>query len=185
MSARRRRTRRWAWVWLFAGLSGIALIAFTINQPKAPPHVPGTFWCQPCWFTIGEGGILVRNGRILISGSSFDARCDALGLTPSPLADPMGWSLPRFGRTNGRLEPNREGEWSVITSWEVELPLLTPTAAAILLAVICFHNPRTIAAHCPCGYSLAGLAPINGVLTCPECGHAQSPPPSTQPVFRV
>ncbi|MFO0835967.1 MAG: hypothetical protein U0638_13430 [Phycisphaerales bacterium] len=55
------------------------------------------------------------------------------------------------------------------------MPLLTPTAAAIFLAVICFRNSRTIAVHCPCGYCLAGLAPIDGVVTCPECGHVQSP----------
>lgn len=74
--------------------------------------------------------------------------------------------------------PERSMLWPHVDRWgpqfQLIVPLWIPPAAIFLfgLLFIRFSHPRP--GRCSCGYSLAGLAPINGVVTCPECGRAQS-----------
>ncbi|MFO0835966.1 MAG: hypothetical protein U0638_13425 [Phycisphaerales bacterium] len=130
---------------------------------------------------LGYKAIWLLNGRILFAEWSPEAwELRALG---APLVwSKAGWWLPYYAhgipivRTWGNplIPPQNDPPSGHI----LIIPVLPP--ALLVLAsggIFYFKSSRARSGFCLCGYSLAGLAPIDGVVTCPECGATHKPPP--------
>ena len=162
----RRRTRRWAWVWLTVGFLGTCLgVSSSVDPASTSNFIEVNLGTKAVWFL---------NGRVLVADDWVTAlELRALG-TPYVWSR-TGWWLPDHAhgiaiyRTWGNplLPPQYDPPCGHIFIIPVlPLTLLALACGGILLS----NSSRPLPAQCSCGFSLAGLAPANNLIICHECG---------------
>lgn len=148
----------------------ITIVATTrASSPGGEYSVLGPF-APNCDLTFGDGGLVVRNGRVLIARCMHDLRDSILNLSSSPIDDMCGWSLPQFAWTDPWAQVNADGTVVPLRSWLLTIPMLPLSATFLGIGLCILWRNRSIHGRCSCGYALAGLAPANNLIMCPECG---------------
>lgn len=122
-------------------------------------------WVVSVWWTFGRVGVRAGNHYRAVG---VDGGCIVIGY--NDMQNVSRWFF----------EPPRDRGmvwWPASTSsvdfWFYWVPLWIPFAlVALPTAWLCWRDRRRARpGHCPCGYSLAGLAPG---APCPECGKASA-----------
>ena len=119
--------------------------------------------------------LVVRNTVLFISSQERFATIAANQSEPISLMNVRDWTIPTltFRWPRGRIDRSLRDQ--VPRPWVFTLPLLPMSLGLVLAGILTLWVRRQRPGHCPCGYSLAGLAHANNLVTCPECGATHTP----------